>query len=77
MPTAGNDLALIAALAATGLALGVAGGVATHVRRGDGAALARVGWIAGGLLVLGIVSAPFRLAGQLLTGIGRVLTGRS
>lgn len=54
IPTAGNDLALIAALAATGLALGVAGGLATHVRRGDGIALARVGWFAGGLLVLGI-----------------------
>jgi hypothetical protein len=54
LPTAGNDLGLIAVLAATGLVLGVAGGFATHVRRGDGVALARVGWIAGALLVLGI-----------------------
>lgn len=53
-PIAGNDLALIALLAAAGLALGVAGGFATHVRRGDGVALARVGWIAAALLVLGI-----------------------
>jgi hypothetical protein len=28
-------------------------------------------------MILRIVSAPFRLVGQLLTGIGRVLTGRS
>jgi hypothetical protein len=55
LPTAGNDLVLIVALAAVGLTLGVAGGFATQVRAGDGGvALARVGWIAGGLLVLGI-----------------------
>jgi hypothetical protein len=54
LPTAGNDLALIAVLGAAGLTLGVAGGFATHVRLGDGVPLARVGWIAGGLLVLGI-----------------------
>jgi hypothetical protein len=57
LPTAGNDLVLIVLLAALGLALGVLGGFATHVRAGDnGAALARVGWIAGGLLVAGIGS---------------------
>ena len=57
LPTAGNDLLLILGLALAGLALGVAGGFATHVRAGDrGRALARVGWIAGGLLVLGIGS---------------------
>src|ERR1043165_4578814 len=55
LPTAGNDLVLIVALAAVGLTLGVAGGFATQVRAGKGGvALARVGWIAGGLLVLGI-----------------------
>lgn len=55
VPTAGNDLVLIGTLAAVGLALGVLGGLATHVRVGEGGvALARVGWIAGGLLVLGI-----------------------
>jgi hypothetical protein len=54
IPTAGNDLVLIVLLAAFGLTLGVLGGVATQVRTVGGVALARVGWIAGGLLVLGI-----------------------
>jgi hypothetical protein len=55
VPTAGNDLVLITVLAAVGLMLGVAGGLATYVRAGaGGVTLARVGWIAGGLLVLGI-----------------------
>jgi hypothetical protein len=55
IPTTGNDLVLVAALAAVGLALGVVSGFATRVRRGDdGAALARVGWLAGALLVAGI-----------------------
>lgn len=55
LPTAGNDLVLIVLLAAVGLTLGVFGGFATHVRTGqNGVALARVGWIAGALLVLGI-----------------------
>jgi hypothetical protein len=55
VPTAGNDLVLITALATVGLMLGVAGGLATHVRAGaGGVTLARVGWIAGGLLVFGI-----------------------
>jgi hypothetical protein len=54
-PTAGNDLVLIVLLAAVGLTFGVLGGFATHLRAGrGGVALARVGWIAGGLLVLGI-----------------------
>jgi hypothetical protein len=56
LPTAGNDLALIVGLAAAGLTLGVLGGFATQVRAGNGVALARVGWIAGGLLVAGIGS---------------------
>jgi hypothetical protein len=55
VPTAGNDLVLIVALATVGLLLGLAGGFATEVRAGEGGvAFARVGWIAGGLLVLGI-----------------------
>ena len=54
LPTSGNDLVLIVGLAAVGLTLGVLGGFATHLRAGNGVALARVGWIAGGLLVLGI-----------------------
>jgi hypothetical protein len=55
LPTAGNDLLLIVGLTLVGLTLGVLGGFATQVRAGErGVALARVGWIAGGLLVLGI-----------------------
>ena len=55
IPTAGNDLVLIAALASVGLGLGLVSGFATHVRLGaDGDALARVGWLAGILLVAGI-----------------------
>ena len=74
IPTAGNDLALIAALAAAGLALGVTGGFATHVRRGDDVALARVGWIAGGLLVLGIGA---RMAFAFAVGHGLEATVRT
>jgi hypothetical protein len=55
IPTAGNDLVLAGLLASVGLALGLLSGFATHVRAdGGGRALARVGWIAGGLLVAGI-----------------------
>jgi len=55
IPTAGNDLGLVALLTGVGLMLGVLGGFATHVRAGsDGVALARVGWLAGGLLIAGI-----------------------
>jgi hypothetical protein len=57
IPTAGGDLVLIGSLAAVGLGLGVASGFATHVRRGDGGlATARVGWLAGMLLIVGISS---------------------
>jgi hypothetical protein len=57
IPTAGNDLLLVAALAAVGLTLGVLGGFATHIRLGDdGLPLVRVGWVAGALLVAGICS---------------------
>ena len=57
IPTTGNDLVLIAALAAAGLGLGLLSGFATHVRPGsEGFALARVGWVAGLLLVAGISS---------------------
>jgi hypothetical protein len=57
IPTAGNDLVLIAVLAAVGLTLGVVSGFATRVRAGDdGLAVARVGWLAGGLLVFGITA---------------------
>ena len=54
IPTAGNDLVLVGALAAVGLTLGVLGGIATAVwRRDDGVTLSRVGWIAGALLIAG------------------------
>jgi hypothetical protein len=57
IPSAGNDLVLVAVLAVTGLALGVVSGLATHVRAGgDGVAIARVGWLAGSLLIAGISS---------------------
>jgi hypothetical protein len=55
LPAAGNDLVLIGVLTAVGLTLGILCGVATHVRAGgEGVALARVGWLAGVLLVAGI-----------------------
>jgi hypothetical protein len=57
IPTAGNDPVLIASLAGVGLTLGVISGFATHVRAGgNGYAVARVGWLAGGLLVFGITA---------------------
>ncbi len=57
IPTAGDDLVLVGVLASVGLALGVLGGFATHLRMGaDGDVLARVGWIAGALLIAGISS---------------------
>ncbi|HYY02889.1 MAG TPA: hypothetical protein VE736_03295 [Gaiellaceae bacterium] len=55
LPTAGNDLMLVALLAVVGMTLGMLSGFATHLRIGEnGVALARVGWLAGGLLVAGI-----------------------
>jgi hypothetical protein len=57
IPTAGNDLVLTSVLAGVGVTLGVVSGFATHVRAGDsGLAVARVGWLAGGLLVFGITA---------------------
>src|SRR5438270_6042426 len=57
IPTAGNDLVLVGALGTVGLVLGVASGFATYVRAGEnGLAVARVGWIAGSLLIAGIGS---------------------
>jgi len=66
-PTVGNDLVFIVLLAALGLALGIAGGFATHIRADGGVALARVGWIAGALLVVGIAS---RMAFAFAVGHG-------
>jgi hypothetical protein len=57
IPTTGNDVAFVAVLACLGTVLGLVCGLATHVRAGaDGRAYARVGWIAGALLVAGIGS---------------------
>lgn len=68
VPTAGNDLVFIVLLATVGLTFGVVGGFATQVRAGTGGvALARVGWIAGGLLVFGIGS---RMAFAFAVGHG-------
>jgi hypothetical protein len=57
VPTSGNDLVLIGVLGMVGLTLGIASGFATRVRAGeDGLAVARVGWVAGALLIAGIGS---------------------
>jgi hypothetical protein len=57
IPTTGDDLELVAALTTVGLTLGVLCGFTTHVRLGaDGGRFARVGWVAGSLLVMGICS---------------------
>ncbi len=55
VPSAGNDLLLIVALAALGAVIGLAAGTATFMRRrGDGVVEARAGWLAGFLWVLGM-----------------------
>jgi hypothetical protein len=55
IPTAGNDLILIIGLSAIGLALGTTSALATSMRVGkDGVALARAGWIAVGLWIIGM-----------------------
>ncbi len=57
IPTAGNDLVLIGLLASIGLTLGFVSGFATRVRAGgNGLAVARVGSVAGALLVFGITA---------------------
>jgi len=55
VPTAGNDLVLIAACTAVGVTVGAAAGLLTKVTRGaDGTAFARAGLAAAALWVLGI-----------------------
>lgn len=55
VPTAGHDLVLDITLAAVGAVLGALCALATRIRRsGDGVALARAGWIAAILWVVGI-----------------------
>lgn len=57
IPTAGNDLVLIVAVALIGLLIGVASGQAVLMRRGeDGEVLARSGWASGLFWVLGMGS---------------------
>jgi hypothetical protein len=57
LPTAGNDLVLIAAFALPGLLIGLASGQTVLMRRGaDGEALARSGWRSAILWVLGMGS---------------------
>ncbi|MFD8426434.1 hypothetical protein ACFV1R_02335 [Streptomyces coelicoflavus] len=54
VPTAGNDLVLIAALTAVGAALGVAGGVYTRIRPLDGHLMIKAGAVSAVLWVLGM-----------------------
>jgi hypothetical protein len=57
IPTAGNDLLLIGAVALLGSSIGVASGFATMMCRAtDGQVLFRSGWIAGFFWVLGMGS---------------------
>ncbi len=57
IPTTGNDLVLLAALALTGLLIGIASGQTIHMRRnGDGQVLARAGLSSAGFWVLGMGS---------------------
>ncbi len=51
IPTMGHDLVLIGACLAVGTMLGVAGGLATHVRIADGQGHARAGVVAASLWV--------------------------
>ncbi|MBV8219594.1 MAG: hypothetical protein JO325_14095 [Solirubrobacterales bacterium] len=57
IPTAGNDLVLVAVLALLGLLIGVASGQTVLMRRGpDGDVLARSGWASAFFWVLGMGS---------------------
>ena len=57
IPTAGNDLVLVALLALLGLGIGVASGQTVLMRRGPGGeVLARSGWASGVFWVLGMGS---------------------
>lgn len=62
VPTAGNDLLLVAVCSAVGLALGTGAGLLTRITAGpDGAPVARAGWAAAVLWVVGV---GFRFAFQ-------------
>jgi hypothetical protein len=55
IPTGGNDVALVALCASLGVIMGGLGAALTHLRRdGAGVALARAGWAAASLWVVGV-----------------------
>ena len=55
VPGGGNDVLLETACVAAGAAMGALAGLTTHLRRdGGGRALARAGWLAGGLWIAGV-----------------------
>jgi len=57
IPTAGNDLVLVAVLAVTGATIGIASGATVMMRPGArGETLMRTGWISGFFWVLGMGS---------------------
>jgi hypothetical protein len=57
VPTAGNDLVLVAALCITGATIGISSGLVVRMRRdGEGHVLARGGWASAFLWVLGMGS---------------------
>ena len=57
IPTAGNDLVLVGALATLGLLIGTASGQTVQMRRGaNGEVLARARWLSGFFWVLGMGS---------------------
>lgn len=56
IPTAGNDLVLIGVMIGVGALLGIAGGLTTRVRFDGEHALAKAGWIAATLWILGMGS---------------------
>jgi hypothetical protein len=57
IPTAGNDLVLLAVLALTGLSIGIASGQTVMMQRGRGGeVLVRAGWRSGFFWVLGMGS---------------------
>ena len=72
VPTAGNDLVLVAVLALVGLTIGMASGQTVLMRRGRaGEILARAGWVSGFFWVLGMGS---RFAFALWTSHGGAAT---
>ena len=72
VPTAGNDLVLVAGCAAVGILLGAGAGLLTKVTTGpDGSLLAKAGWAAAVLWVLGV---GFRFAFQEFASHGGAAT---